>query len=98
MNSCFFCYFSKMPAIVAEQMITAAFQEISHRPLILGQVAPVRIIQLVYWDRTVVDHETIKVAIEIIIKKRNLRSIGRNVEAILCSRLSEAEVMIIYIK
>src|SRR5258706_6040545 len=98
MYSALACYLGKMTIIITKQMIPASFQKTGYIPVLLRQITPVIIAKIINWHRAIVDHETIQVTIEIIIKKRNLGSVGNDIKAILSCFFCETQVVIIDIK
>src|SRR5437588_2601467 len=84
MDPGFLGYFNKMTIVVPVQMISATFQEICNGPRRIRKITAVGIVKRINRHRAVVDHETVKVSIHIIIKKRNLGCVSRNIESV-CS-------------
>jgi len=90
-----FCDFCEVTVVISEEVVAAAFQEVSHGPLGLWQVASIGVVEGIDGDRAVIDHEAIQVAIVVIVEKRYLGSIGRDIQAIFCSGFCKGAILII---
>ncbi len=75
--------FCKMAVIIPEQVVSASFEERCYRPLRIREVPAIGVVERVDRDRAIIDHKAVEVAVVVIIEKRDLGSIGGDVQAVL---------------
>jgi len=94
MDAGFFGHFGKMAvAVVAEEVVAAAFERVGDRPGRCLQVAFIGIIQGVDGNRAVVDEEAVQVAVAVIIEEGGLGGITRIGQSVLCGGIDEGIVV-----